>query len=215
MELSCHIFCVRLLCGHVHPHHVQYSAHGWNSLSLLPWQDSEQKLNALQLWLRTWAVRAGEYFKQPCCLPTAILTLVIMVLLGEPRFFLWWYLVEKFEKCCSIPCHSSQSLEMLHTGPLSIRYIPYMHIEIDGDVLFRLLSSALGHLYYLFLGMPLLTLRALKVLICVCVWVSRMRLTRVPPHPRQGYRCPLKWHPLPLSCWPMPRCSCHSTCEYI
>lgn len=150
MELSCHIFCVRLLYGHVHPRHVQYSIHGWNSLSLLLWQDSEEKLNALQAWLQTWAVRAGEYFKQPCCLSAVILTLVLwVVVLGEPHFFL----VEKFEKYCSVPCHSSQSLKVLHTGPLK-----------------RVLLSALGHLYYLFLSMPLLTWQPLKVWICVCVF---------------------------------------------
>lgn len=48
----------------------------------------------------------------------------------------------------------------------------------------------------------------------IFLFVFRMHIPLVPPPPRQGYWCPPKWHPSPLSCWPMPRCSCHSTCEY-
>ncbi|MEQ2158990.1 hypothetical protein GOODEAATRI_017855 [Goodea atripinnis] len=44
---------------------------------------------------------------------------------------------------------------------------------------------------------------------------SKMHLLQVPLLPQWGYRCPPKLHLLPLSFWPMPRCSCHSTCEYL
>lgn len=51
------------------------------------------------------------------------------------------------------------------------------------------------------------------IYICCCLCVVRTRPTPVLPHLWQESWCPRRWRLLPLSCWPMPRCSCPSTCE--